>query len=1163
MKKLIVSRSGGDTYPKFLKLLIIMKLTAIFLIVVCLQASANGFGQSDISISVKNIELKKLFNMIQKQTTYRFLYEDGQLPKNTKVDLDVTKASIQSVLNRALSNTSLRYRILNDNLIVVSTAAKEISSQTVKGKITDEKGQPLPGVSIRVKGSNTGVSTDANGNFSIEVPENSVLEISFIGYITQEHTVKKDETISIQLVPGDKNLDEVVIVGFGVQKKVNLTGAVDMVTAKQLESRPIANVGSGLQGLIPNLNITTSNGRATTNPAFNIRGFTSINGGDPLIIVDNVPYSMDEVARINPNDIETVSVLKDAAAAAIYGARASFGVVLITTKKAKGNKLNVAVNGMVGYRTIGKMPDYITDPYEVMDIKNEAGKPLYNLYPDAVRDYAKQRSENPSLPAVTLDPNNSNNYVYTGATNWIKEAYTTSAPTYNTNISISKRTDKLSYYLSGDYYQQDGLLKYGNDVYKRYNVRGKVDFEVTNWLKISNNTQLTSTDYEAPVFLDGDFFWNVNRTNSLDVPKNPDGSWTRAGAPVLGALQEGGRRRDKLNEYVTTFSAKAALIKDIWDFNAEATFRRGSDLIRSYDIPVPYKTGPNTPAKYTFSNTWAQNENATAQYNVYNVYTDFHKDLGDHFLQALVGFNSEYNNYAYFSARKNGLISSSLPSIDLSTGIMTETELVKDWAVQGLFYRLAYNYKEKYLLEFNGRYDGSSRFPSGNRWGFFPSASAGWVVSDEAFFKDIKNALSLNMFKLRASYGSLGNQTFAYNQNFPYFDAYPYLPLLPKGIGNIILGSGKPTTVGSPKPVSDNFSWENISTVNFGVDISLLENRLNVNFDKYTRYTKDMLIPGKELPSVYGADVPTENSGDLKTKGWELRVNWRDKGMLAGSSFWYNFTFTLADNRSRITRYDNPTKSLGGDFSRYYVGREIGEIWGADITGFFKDDADLANHPNQTAMGTDDQSYKFYAGDPIFADRNKDGKVDMGSKTVDDPGDMYIIGNKSPRLPYSIDLSGGWKGIDLRIFMQGIGKRDWYPGASNIYFWGVYAQPWTNPTVQNSDHWTPDNPDAYFPAVRAYSVEDNYQQLGIPNKRYLQNGAYMRVKNVTLGYTLPQSVLKRLKLDKVRFYFSAENIFEISHIKVKLDPESLGDGNRPQAAYPFQRTYSFGLNLNF
>ncbi|MFT3948748.1 MAG: SusC/RagA family TonB-linked outer membrane protein [Agriterribacter sp.] len=1141
-----------------------MKLTAIFLIVVCLQASATGYSQSDISISVKNVELKKLFNIIQRQTDYRFLYEDAQLPRDTKINLDVTKASIQTVLNTVLSNTTLRYRILNDNLVVLSAAAKELNSHIVKGTITDENGQPLQGVSIRLKGSNSGVSTGADGTFSIEVPDNSVLEISFIGYITKEVSVKKDETINIQLTPGDKNLDEVVVVGFGTQKKVNLTGAVDMVTAKQLESRPIANLGSGLQGLIPNLNITSSNGRATTNPAFNIRGFTSINGGDPLILVDNIPYSMDEVARINPNDVEAVSVLKDAAASAIYGARGAFGVVLITTKKAKGNKLNVAVNGMVGYRTIGKMPELVTDPYTVMDMKTEAGKPLYNLYPESVREYAKQRSQNPSLPAVTL-ADNGNDWVYTGATDWLKEAYNNSAPTYNTNISISKRAEKLSYYLSGDYYRQDGLLKYGNDIFNRYNLRGKVDFDVTNWLKFSNNTQLTSTDYEAPVFLDGDFFWNVNRTNSLDVPKNPDGSWTRAGAPVLGALQEGGRRRDKLNEYVTTFSAKAALIKDVWDFNAEATFRRGSNVIRSYDIPVAYKTGPNLAPQYTFSNTWAQDQNTTTRYNVYNVYTDFHKNFGEHFLQALVGFNSEYYNNAYFSARKNGLISPSLPSIDLSTGTMTMSEQIKDWAVQGLFYRLGYNYREKYLLELNGRYDGSSRFPEGKRWGFFPSASVGWVVSDENFFKGISNALSLDVFKLRASYGSLGNQTFAYNSSFPYYDAYPYLPILPvTGQGNIILGSGRPTIVGSPKPVSDNFSWESIASVNFGIDLSMFTNRFNLNFDKYTRYTRDMLIPGQELPAVYGADAPTENNGDLKTKGWELRLNWRDNTTLAGSPFWYNLTFTLADNRSWVTKYDNPTKYLGNTYGNYYEGREIGEIWGAEIAGYFKDEQEIASSPDQREFGEDDQGYNFYPGDLKFVDLNKDGVINYGDRTVDNPGDMHIVGNKSPRYPYGIDLSAGcWKGVDLRVFMQGIGKRDWYPGNSNIYFWGIYAQPWTNVTTLNMDHWTPENPNAYFPAVRAYTAEDPLSPLAKPNSRYMQNGAYMRVKNVTIGYALPKSVLQRLKLTKVRFYFSAENVFEITHLKVKLDPESLGDGNRPQAAYPFQRTYSFGLNLNF
>lgn len=1154
------------------RVLLMRKVFSCLLLFCFLQVSAGGYAQR-LSLSERNASFEKVMEDIRTQTGYNFFYVKSHLRTAKPVTVNVSNVSLKEAMDAVCKDQPVTYQIRDRVVIIKKRDASEpvrmlAGDQRVTGQVTGEGGKPLAGVSVRVKGTTVGVVTAEDGRFSIEAPENSVLEISYVGYIPQEIKVNTGDLGNIQLVPGDKNLDEIVVVGFGVQKKVNLTGAVDMITSKQLESRPIANLGAGLQGLIPNLNITTSNGRATTNPNFNIRGFTSVNGGDPLIIVDNIPYSMDEVARINPNDVETVSVLKDAAAAAIYGARASFGVVLITTKKAKGNKLNVSLNAMVGYRTIGKMPELVTDPYKVMDVKTEAGKPLYNLYPESARAYAKKRSEDPSLPPVTLS-DDGNSWVYTGATDWIREAYNKTAPTYNANVSISKRAEKLSYYFSGDYYQQDGLLKYGNDVYKRYNTRGKVEFDVTRWLKFSNNTQLTSTDYEAPVFLDGDFFWNVNRTNSLDVPKNPDGSWTRAGAPVLGALQTGGRRRDKLNEYITTFAAKAALIKDVWDFNAEATFRRGSSLVRSYDIPVPYKTGPNAAVQYTFSNTWAQNENTTTGYNVYNLYTDFHKNVGDHFLQGLVGFNSEYYNNTYFNARRNGIISTSLPSIDLSTGTMTETETIKDWAVQGVFYRLGYNYKQKYLLELNGRYDGSSRFPSGKRWGFFPSASAGWLVSDEAFFANIKHALSLDMFKLRGSYGSLGNQLFVYNPAYVYFDAYPYLPILPKGTGNIILGSTKPTTVSSPKPVSDNFSWESINTVNLGVDLSLLHNRLSVNFDKYTRYTKNMLIPGRELPAVFGAIAPTENNGDLKTKGWELRLNWRDNGQLAGSPFWYNLTFTLADSRSWITRFDNPTKFLGNSFNNntnsinYYEGMEIGEIWGLDVLGYFKDAQDVANSPNQRAVGEDDQGYNFYPGDLKFADRNNNGTIDLGDRTVNNPGDMHIVGNKSARYPYGIDLSAGWKGVDLRIFMQGIGKRDWYPGNSNIYFWGIYTQPWTNVTTLNLDHWTPDNPNAYFPAVRAYTAEDAMSPLAIPNKKYMQNGAYMRVKNLTVGYTLPQSVLQRLQLSKVRFYFSAENIFEISHLKVKLDPESLGDGNRPQAAYPFQRTYSFGLNLNF
>jgi len=1151
-------KDRGFRIPPAFKTLCMIKLSTLSLLSLALGAHASGTAQT-VNLSLKKVKVERVLQEISKQTDLRFFYDEKLLDNLAPISVNADHASITQVLSKALKGQNLTYQILNNTIVI---SEKQRTDIEVTGTVRDSQ-SALAGVTVSVQGNAAlSTKTDANGEFKLRVPEKAVLLFQYLGYTTERVQIGNQRILNVTLTASDSQLDEVVVVGYGTQRKVNLTGAVDMITSKQLESRPIANLGAGLQGLIPNLNITTSNGRASTNPEFNVRGFTSLNGGAPLILVDNIPYTPDEVARINPGDVESVSVLKDAASAAIYGARGGFGVVLITTKKAKSGQLDVNFSTNVGYRTLGKLPEFITDPYEVMAIKHEAGKPLYNSYPESAREYAKKRSLDPSLSPITLS-DDKQSWVYTGSTDWLQEAYNKTAPTYNANLSIAKKADKIGYYFSSDYYRQDGLLKFGNDIYKRYNVRGKVDFDITDWLQVSNNTLITSMNYEAPTVLDGgdSFFWRVNRTNSLDVPRNPDGSWTRAGAQVLGSLQEGGRNDNRINEFITTFSAKAALIKDIWDLNADATIRRSSGLRRIYDIPSKYRTGPDAALANTFSNTYAKNENNITRYNVYNIYTDFHKNFGDHYLQALVGYNQEDYYVNYNDIQALNLISASVPSIGSATGDISKTERIKDWAVQGVFGRLSYNYKDKYLAEFNGRFDGSSRFPKNNRWGFFPSASAGWVISKENFFEPVKNALALDFLKIRSSYGSLGNQLFSYDQDYPYYDFYPYMPIMDNKQVDYILGTSRPQAVYAPKAVSDSFTWETIQTINAGIDMNFFNNKLGVNFDKYTRYTKDMLILGKELPGPFGSEVPVENSGDLKTKGWELRLSWRDSKELGGSPFWYNVAFTLADNRSWITRFDNPTKSLGNNWDRHYEGKEIGEIWGADITGFFESDA-AATASKQSAMGTDDQSYKFYAGDPIFADRNGDGIVDMGKKTVDAPGDMHIVGNSMSRLPYSLDLSTGWKGFDLRVFLQGVGKRDWYPGASNIYFWGVYAQPWTNPTVQNGDHWKSKDEEGYFPAVRAYSAEDNYQQLGIPNKRYMQNGAYMRVKNLTLGYTLPESMLQRIKLRKVRFFFSAENVFEISHIKVKLDPESIGTGNKAQAAYPFQRTYTFGLNVN-
>jgi TonB-linked SusC/RagA family outer membrane protein len=1136
------------------QLIMNVKLTSLLMLAFLVQASASIRAQN-ISLTGKNISIKSVFKEIRKQTGYNVLWEQDKLKTNRTIDAKFKNTPLNEVMVACLEGQNLSFSIEANTVVIKPSSTsffekliRVFTDIEIKGKVVDEKGVPMPYVSILIKGTKTWYKSDQNGNFSFKVPGNdAVLVLSYMGYQTQEVSLKTSNELSVKMVPALSDLNEVVVVGYGTQKKANLTGAVDAITAKQLNDRPIANLGQGLQGLIPNLNISIANGAPNTAPEFNIRGFTSINGGKPLILVDNIPYSSSELLSLNTSDIESVSVLKDAASAAIYGARAAFGVVLITTKSAKSDKLNVSFNAYTAIRTVGKLPDLVTDPYTVLQMKNQAAYPLYNpAYSPALVEAARLRSLDMSLPSVIIDPNDPNKWFYIGNTNWIKEAYNNSAPTYNANLTISKKTDQLSYFLSAGYYNQQGLVKNANEKNNRYNMRAKVDLDVTKWLTLSNNTVLSQGGYESPNIVNGgNYFQQINRSNVIDVPKNPDGSWTSQGASVLGAAQEGGRINVNSHTLQTTFSFNTSLIKDVWSLKGDATFRRIDSLSRSYDIPVAYKTGPNLSPPLT-STSSAKDQNTNIKYDVVNVYTDAHKKLGNHFISGLVGYNQEHSINTYFSTERKQLISTNIPSVNLATGDQTTTENIREWAVQGLFYRLNYNYKEKYLLEFNGRYDGSSRFTAGHRWVFVPSASAGWILSEEGFFEPVKKALHMDQFKIRGSYGVLGNQASV--------NEYDYLSILQSAKGGQILDGKQVTYVNPPKPISDNFTWEKVSTVNVGADLSFLNNKLELNLDKYTRYTKNMLVPGKPLPGVFGAISPTANAADLKTNGWEVKLSWKDDVPVAGSPLSYNVTLALSDSKTFITRFDNPTNSL----TNYYKGMEIGEIWGLQTEGFFQNAADLKNHADQTAVGEDDNNYRYYVGDIKFKDRNNDGKVDFGNNTVDKPGDQTKIGSNAIHLPYSIDLSAAWKGFDVRVFLQGVAKRDWYPGNSNIYFWGIYAQPWTNVTVQNMDHWTPETPNAYFPRVKAYAAEDAGMELGIPNDKYLQNAAYLRVKNITLGYTLPKSILNRLKLANVHFYVSGENLFEYTKLKVKLDPEGL-NGN----IYPFQRTYSFGMNVNF
>ncbi|MGN6511280.1 MAG: SusC/RagA family TonB-linked outer membrane protein, partial [Chitinophaga sp.] len=1098
-----------------------------------------------------NINIKKLLSLVSKKSDYTFLYRNVTIP-DKNVSIRVKDEHVLRILEETLAGTDLSFKELGGKLIVIIPAGEKVIAKKITGKVTDEKGEPLIGVTVMIKGSNKGTQTGVNGEYSLEAPDNAVLVFSYIGHESQEIPLTGNATrYDVTMKAGASGLSEVIVVGYGTQRRINLSGAVDAISGKALQNRPITNVSTGLQGLLPNLNIGLSNGRISSTPSINVRGFTTIGNSntqvDPFILIDNIPATKEELSRLNPADIESVSLLKDAASAAIYGARAAYGVLLITTKTGYSSRVAISVNTNYAVRTLGRIPEMTTDPYTVMDFKHRAATPLYNLYPDAVREYAKKRSADPSLPAVIVDLNNPNAWAYYGSTNWLEEAYRKTAPSSNTNFSISKKDEKLAFYVSGEYFRYNGQLKYGNDIYNRYNLRAKANYEVNSRLRFGINTVFTSSDYNAPVLLDDLFFHNVNRTPSLSVPRNPDGTWTSDGASLFGRLQEGGRTKNYLNEYQASLNGELAIIKGMWDLKGDATFRRSALNEKSYDVPVPYRRGPDQPFGYAGANpSYGRNRADATRYNVYNLYTDFHRTFAKkHYVQALAGFNQEYRNYSTNSTTRQNLISSSLPDPLLTTGTLSQTGRVEDWAVRGLFYRLNYIYNDKYILELNGRYDGTSRFPKNDRWGFFPSASAAWVVTGEEFFKPFAASVKLDVLKLRASYGALGNQV---TQSY-----YPYIPTMPTGqIGQILDGS-RPIGVKQPGAVSPTLTWEKVQTLNYGISMAWLNNRLSVDADLYTRRTKDMLVKSKTLPAVFGASEPQENAADLKVNGWELSFKWSDAAQVGGSPLNYSVRFILADSRAYITRYDNPA----GLLSDYYVGQEIGEIWGLVNEGFFQTEDELANWPDQSAVGSDDQGYKFYVGDLKFRDLNGDKKVNYGKNTTSDPGDRIIIGNSSIRLPYSVMLNADWKGFDASVFIQGVGKRDWYPNASNHYFWGVFAQPWTNVQLHNLDSWTPEHRDAYFPRVKSYIAEDQ-SELGAPQTRYLQNAAYLRLKNVTVGYTLPASLTKKAHIERLRIYFGAENIFTRSGLKARIDPEGLSG-----SVYPFQQTYSGGLNLNF
>ncbi len=1039
---------------------------------------------------------------------------------------------------------------------------------TVSGTITDESGLSVIGTNIMEKGTKNGVISDLDGKFSLQVSPNAELQISYIGYITQTITVTENKVLNIVLKEDSRSLNEVVVVGYGTQKKVNLTGAVEQIDEEVFENRSVPNVTQALQGAIPNLNLSITDGKPTRTASFNVRGTTSIGqGGNALVLIDGVEG---DPSMLNPNDIATVSVLKDAASSAIYGARGTFGVVLITTKEPNKDKTSINYTGNFSFQKPVTVPDFVTDGYEYASHFYEAYHAWNNYSADPKNINKTQefslswleefRKRKEAGITSEWEKDASGKWIYYGNTDWYEELYKNSTFAQDHNLSVSGNNGKLNYYISGRFYDYNGLFKYNTDTYKTMNLRAKGSIQVFSWLKIENNMEFSNMDYHNPINVgEGGSIWrNLSDEGHPSSPiYNPDGTFTHSAAFTLGDFIYGKNGVDTNKRVLrNTTGFTASFLNNKLHIKGDFTFRNTDQSKTQKRVPVPYSTKEGVVTLLsTKYNDLQENKNET-NYLATNIYADYENTFNKvHYFKGMAGYNYEQSTYNALTVLRNGLLLEDSENINLALGdAITTSGSYNKWRIGGAFFRLNYAFDNRYLFEVNGRYDGSSKFPTDQQWAFFPSISGGWRLSEESFWK-VKPEIFSDV-KIRASYGSLGNGNIS---------PYSYLELLSISTSGRVLNGLKNKYTKAPGVIPNGLTWETATTTDIGLDFGMLKGRLRFSGDYYIRKTTDMYTKGPTLPDVFGATSPKGNYADLTTKGWEITLTWRDQFQLADKPFNYEIRGTLADYIATIDRYNNQD----GKLSDYYEGQRVGEIWGYITEGLFQSEEEIRQHADQSYIKSSTNG-TVYPGDVKLKDLDDSGYIDDGNNTLADHGDKTIIGNELPRYTYSLNISADWNNIFFSAFFQGVGKQDWYP-SSECIFWGQYNRPYNNlPKWHMGNYWTESNPDAYLPRYAGY----NSSLKSTPQTRYLQNVAYIRLKNLQLGYNVPESVTSKVKLQKARIYLSAENLWcwsplykhtrdlDVTNI-YGSDPDITDGGSGDGNSYPQMKSVSLGVSLTF
>lgn len=1160
----------------------ILCLTVSPILASTLKAQIKGIDEVSVMLEPQPKSLLQFFKAIEANSEFKFFYTEEALKNAGNANYLHSESTVEQHLYHVARQTNLRFKQVNNTISVIvnkdlneKLITKEIALEKISGVVKDSSGEPMPGVSILVKGTTSGTVTDVDGSYSLDAAPGQILLFSFIGYDRQELTVGSASIINVTMTQTENSLEEFVVVGYGQQRRANLTGAVDQVDSEVFENRPISNIAQGLVGAIPNLNIKMLDGKPTQSPSFNVRGTTSIGQqGSALILIDGVEG---DPKMLNPNDIASVTVLKDAASASIYGARAAFGVVLITTKSATEGKISVTYSSNFSSKSPTAVPDNITESYpwakgfsDAWSNWNDNGNTPTAInktlpFSPAYLAEIKRRWEDPSLPRVEVNPS-TGEYQYYYSTDWYRELYKDSFFAQDHNLAVTGGDNKTSYYVSGRYNGQDGLFRYNTDNYAMYNLRAKGTIQVTSWLQIENNTDYSRMSYHQPLNVgEGSGIWRnmADEGHPLAPLLNPDGSLSFPAAYTVGDYYIGRNAVDQVQRFLKNrFAAKAELFDKKLTLNGNFTFQSNDNNYFQKRVQVPYSRYEGVTG-YTGTNTNdLQDRRNTTQYYATNLYANYVNTFKDaHNLGLLVGFNYETSVYENLTARRNGIVFPDAEDINLALGqsIVTNGGYQK-WAIAGSFFRVNYDYLGRYLLEINGRYDGSSKFPTDQQWAFFPSASVGWAVSEEKFW-EVKPSI-LTSLKIRASYGSLGNgniSPYSFTENFSISQ-----------LGRIINGQ-RPQATSMPGVVPQGLTWETSTTGDIGLDFASVNNKLQFTADWYRRWTTDMFTVGPTLPAIYGTTVPKGNYADLETTGWEATVTWNDDFIVADKPFNYSIRVAMSDYKAYITKYNNPDKNL----TDYYEGQRIGEIWGYQVEGLFRSEEEILNSPSQSNI-PNTNTRKNYVGDLKFKNLDGDDIIHHGSNRVGDSGDKSIIGNSEPRYTYGVNLNAEWNGFFIGAFFQGVLKQDWYPSGESR-FWGQYNRPYNQyPSWHEENMFREElgNFDAYLPRLVGYIAQGTGRALNMPNDRFMQNVAYIRLRNIQLGYTLPQHLTSKIKANDVKIYLSAENLWTWSSLykwTKDTDVTSIYGSDRDLSGgtsgdgynYPMLKAISAGLTVNF